>query len=258
MYRFLLCAVISTTLVSGCDRAAKQPLPSPVGGDAENMEQRKQLDVIPRDPALDEPAYHPDEREAILALKAVGATIPLNSAGRAEKIYLARSKKVTDADLVHLKALRDVNEVKLSFTGITDAALGNLAHLERIEVLSLHDTKVTGPGLVELQQLLQLRELYLSKTAISDDGLAHLADHTNLEMLFLSETKITDEGLKYLNNMQQLNYLDLAQTEITDDGLAHLAALKGLRRTSLHQTKVTRDGVKRLRALLPKLGEIHF
>lgn len=235
---FLLLA--SAALVIGCDDPKiVGPLPSPKGDPSQVL-------------------ASPDERKAIVALEELGATIPLNNEGRAKKVYLARSKKLSSKDLVHLKALRDVDELKLSFTKIDDAALANIAHLDKLEILSLLDTKVTGPGLIHLAKLKNLRILYLGKTSISDDGLAQLAGLTSLEMLFLEQTKITDEGLKHLGELKKLNYLDISGTEVTDAAVPHLAKLAGLQRAMFKESKMTKEGVADLRSRLPGLGQAHF
>lgn len=214
MRRILLLAFVSAVGTLGCDKPkVTGPLPSPVGSE----EPEPQVE-----PAPEEPAYHPEERDAIVALKKLGATIPLTSEGRAQKVYLGRSKKLTNQGTIHLKALRDVDELKLGFTPIDDAALANIAHLDKIEVVSLHDTKVAGPGLVHLANMPRLRMLYLGKTQISNDSLVHLTGLPSIRFLDLMRTQITDEALEHLKSLHELEYLDISATEITPAGLVRL------------------------------------
>jgi hypothetical protein len=62
--------------------------------------------------------------------------------------------QVTDARLVHLQGLRQLQELDLSNTQITDAGLVRLQGLTQLQWLSLWNTQVTDQGVTELQQAL--------------------------------------------------------------------------------------------------------
>ncbi|MDW8038002.1 MAG: protein kinase, partial [Thermoguttaceae bacterium] len=68
----------------------------------------------------------------------------------------------------------------LSWTQITDAGLVHLAKLTNLQSLDLSETKITDAGLVHLAKLTNLQDLNLSWPKITDAGLVHLAKLTNL------------------------------------------------------------------------------
>src|ERR1700692_1986218 len=95
--------------------------------------------------------------------------------------------------------------LRLSFSGITDASLKELAGLKSLRALFLNSTGVTGPGLKELAGLPDLRQLELSYNP-----------------------QVTGVGLKELSALKNLQLLQLRSTSTSDAGLKEVAELKGL------------------------------
>ena len=60
-----------------------------------------------------------------------------------ETLGLYSNPNVTDAGLVHLANLTDLEVVQLQFTGMTDAGLAYLEHLEGLRSIDMRGTKVT-------------------------------------------------------------------------------------------------------------------
>ena len=58
---------------------------------------------------------------AVVALETLGAKIKQNSEGEAVAVDLSDKQQVTDADLVHLKGLSNLNVLKITGTRITSA-----------------------------------------------------------------------------------------------------------------------------------------
>ena len=158
---------------------------------------------------------------------------------------------ITDAGLVHVAKLRQLQGLMLSDAKITDAGLKHLAGLRNLENLFLRGSDITGAGLVHLKRSTKLRMLYVQKTAVNDDGLAHVAQFKNLRILRLTNTKVTDNGLVHLVSLRDLAILDLSRTDVTDAGLIHLEKLSNLRNLALVETGVTAQGVADLRQKLP-------
>jgi hypothetical protein len=142
----------------------------------------------------------------------------------------------TDAVMVHLQELSQLQELHLDHTGVTDAGLVHLRGLSRLQELWLQNTRVTDAGLVQLRGLKQLQFLDLSGVKVTDAGLVHLRGLSQLEVLWLIETEVTDAGLIHLEGLKQLRLLGLAINNT-------------LMSTS---TKVTDQGVKKLQQALPK------
>ena len=103
------------------------------------------------------------------------------------------------ADVVGVFSLYDVSPSFRSHRmPITDAGLEHIKGLRRLHGMSLTYTQITDGGLVFLKEMHQLDNLGLAKTGISDAGLHHLEGMTQLRYLNLTDTKVTDEGVKKL------------------------------------------------------------
>lgn len=63
-------------------------------------------------------------------------------------------KSITDAELVHLQGLGQLQELCLDSTKVTDAGLVHLQGLSQLKKLWLYNTKVTDQGIKKLQQAL--------------------------------------------------------------------------------------------------------
>ena len=158
--------------------------------------------------------------------------------------------QVTDAGLVHLKDLRELQFLSLDDTKVTDAGLVHVKDLQGLERLYLVNTQVTDAGLVHLKNLKGLRWLALNETQVTDAGLAHVKDLKGLERLYLANTQVTDAGLVHLNDLKALQLLQLTKTQVTDAGLVHLKDLTGLHELKLANTRVTDAGLVHLKDLM--------
>jgi Leucine-rich repeat (LRR) protein len=185
--------------------------------------------------------------------------------------------KVSDDDLVHLKAFPSLRCVELpNKPAVTDAGLAHLAALHQLEELNLNGTNVTAAGVVRfvkgrtrlqrlelvkvplrdddlatLKDLTDLRVLSLRGTLVTDKGTVHLGAFTKLRTLNLStrEGLITDAALPHLKELTELEYLDLDRTGITDAGLGQLKSLRNLRGLQVAFTTVSDAGLEHLQTL---------
>jgi hypothetical protein len=139
----------------------------------------------------------------------------------ASALYLM-SSQVTDADLAHLGALKNLKSLHVYHTKVTDAGLAHVAGLKKLEWLNFHNANVTDAGLAHFSRLKNLERLDLDNTMVTDAGLAHLAGLENLKVLDLDNTKVTDAGLADLAALTNLTWLLLNNTNVTDAGLATL------------------------------------
>jgi hypothetical protein len=81
----------------------------------------------------------------------------------------------------------------------TDADLGELCELRRLEALGLGGTRVTDTGLEMVSRLRNLERLSLNATEITDEGLLRLESLSNLRALYLFQCpKLTDDGVARL------------------------------------------------------------
>ena len=83
---------------------------------------------------------------------------------------------VTDADLVHLRALPKLKTLVLRAPGISDAGLANLEELTGLRGLDLSGTSITDAGLVHIKGLTSLTWLDIRSTKVTDAGRAELQE----------------------------------------------------------------------------------
>ena len=106
----------------------------------------------------------PTQAEAIAAIEKLGGSVrvDLKKPGKpviAVSFYRTNTKvsKVTDAGLVHLKGLTELQTLQLANTKVTDAGLVHLKGLTKLQKLELYNTKVTDAGLMHLNGLTNLK-----------------------------------------------------------------------------------------------------
>ncbi len=76
---------------------------------------------------------------------------------------------VKELNLKSLKALKNLEEMDLSNTGICDAAVNNIVEAcPQMQVLNLTGTRITDNSILKLQGLKHLRKLKIKRTAITD------------------------------------------------------------------------------------------
>jgi hypothetical protein len=164
-----------------------------------------------------------------------------------------RGCPITDAGLVHLKDMANLQYLTLADMPVTDKGLVHLEGLPKLTDFTVNCAKISGAG---LKHLTGITSLALEGSAFTDADLAHLEGLTKLECLNLRKTAITDAGLVHLKRLINLDRLFLENTKVTDAGLVHLQGLTKLRNLRLRGTKVTEKGVRALQAALPDLEEI--
>jgi hypothetical protein len=135
----------------------------------------------------------------------------------------------------------------------TDATLGRLEILARLQRLDLRGTQVTDAGLAHLKSFDRLTDLALADTGVTDEGLAHLKAMTNLERLSLG-TRVTNAGLRHLAGQRNLRYLRLKGTQVTDLGLRELHGLKLVSVWLNDNLQITEAGIDELKSAIPRLA----
>lgn len=123
---------------------------------------------------------------------------------------------VTDAGIRRLRRLKNLRSLDLSCTRITDKALSTLACLDQLEELDLSYTLVTDDGMRLLAPLPRLKRLALNGTLVGDGGLARLAGKDSLMELTLRHTRISDRGAGTFRTLRNLEILDLQGTKVTE------------------------------------------
>ena len=96
-----------------------------------------------------------DNRDPIAVLEEFGAKIKRNEQGEVVRVSLADTK-ITDAGLVHLKGLTELQSLSMGGVGsqITDAGLVHLKGLSSLQTLDLRFTQITDQGIADLKKAL--------------------------------------------------------------------------------------------------------
>jgi hypothetical protein len=131
--------------------------------------------------------------------------------------------KLSDAGLAPLQSADRVTEVYLP-PQVTDAGLVHLAGMKNLEFIILEDARVTGSGLSSLHELPRLKRLFLNGAAVTDAGLVNLAGLTALEEIDLTNAKITDASLPILMQLPNLRSLDLTGSQVTRQAVSAFQA----------------------------------
>ena len=105
-------------------------------------------------PKADKPPAQTAAADPVAALKKLGAKIERNEQGEVVEVSLRLSTSITDAGLVHLKGLPNLQNLSLFGTKVTDAGLVHLKGLMELQELNLGDAKVTDAGVADLQKAL--------------------------------------------------------------------------------------------------------
>jgi Leucine Rich repeat len=130
---------------------------------------------------------------------------------RVVKLELAECDSVTTAGLAKLGGLDILAELNLSRLGryryarsgvtsapLTDACLIHLKALPRLEKLTLDGNLISDSGLSQIATMVNLKTLDLAATEVGDAGLIHLEGMKNLKVVNLGATHVSKEGLARL------------------------------------------------------------
>ena len=126
----------------------------------------------------------------------------------------ARRRSAALGELTHLQW------IEITACSVGDAGLAGLAKIPALLHLGLDDNPaVTDATLAYLEKAVDLRELSLRRTAVTGTGLPHLKPLTHLAALWLGGTPVTDEQLPLLFDLPALQTLWLDGTNVSDAGL---------------------------------------
>ncbi len=123
--------------------------------------------------------------------------------------------------LTNLKVLRFTNNGK-----ITDAGMVQLAGLKNLETLSIVGTHITGKAYAQFEGFTKVTRVSHRGSSIDNEGLRQLCDHLpNLESLSLAHAKFTDAGAPHLAKLTKLKGLEVGAAKATPQALKAIAKL---------------------------------
>lgn len=129
----------------------------------------------------------------------------------------------------HIGGLRDLREISLVGSSVTDADLAVLATLRRLQSLHARFAKVKGVRWSALASRRSLRVLNLAFSDLTDDDLQQLAALDNVQKLSLAFTNTSPKGLRNLQRMTNLEEL-IVNGDAKDECLDAVVGMKRLRK----------------------------
>ena len=138
-----------------------------------------------------------------------------------------------------VKTLRDVRELDLTSTPVTDAEMSAVAKAINLENLVLTRTSISNSGLRRISDLKRLKYIDLIDTCVTDEGLLSLPVLNKLVTLQVDGTDVGDRGLSWLGSCTSLRMLSLKRTGIRDRDLAKLGQCTELQMLAVDDTRVT-------------------
>jgi hypothetical protein len=129
---------------------------------------------------------------------------------------------VTDETLLKLATMRNLQEIVVPYSAVTDSGAETLSHFTAMRTLNLSDAKVTRIGIERLERMPALEKLYLAGKGLDDSVAETISRMRNLTDLSLRETKITDKSIPFLEQLSRLKYIDIFGTDISEEGYRRL------------------------------------
>jgi hypothetical protein len=184
-----------------------------------------------------------------------------------------------DRHIHYLQSFKDLRNIDLRDTLITDKSLAQIGLFPKLGILNLLKTNVTGIGFDSLKNLHNLFDLNiegtslkpgnifklrplmpklvgfsLARTSISKADAAILKDLKAVQMLTLSSNShIDNDCVKYLSDLKELSVLNIDDTSITDKSIPLLIKLPKLR-----EVKVRPKAFWKTKEHLNKYGKVDF
>src|SRR3954451_11186572 len=178
-----------------------------------------------------------------------------------------RGTKMTDAGLVHLAGL-PIESLDVGFSLFTDNGFDALVNLPQLKHLAVGGDKITDVGLNSLRLMQNLIDLDLSggqrtdsgiwAAAVTDRAIETLDAVTRLQVLNLRGAKFTDAGFPRLTRLKDLRRLDLGETQLSAKGLASLPSLDKLEVLSFYKASKIGDDAVTVLAQMKTLKWVDF
>lgn len=167
------------------------------------------------------------------------------------RVFLDRTP-VSDADLLVICKLRQMQSIWLGQSNISNAGLSSLERLAKLTTLDLRETKITSAGLARFKPPPTLSMLLLSDTKISGEGARALGQWSSLTFLNLDGTDANAEDIQYLSELKNLQSLAISKTKLNDSAVPSLAKLTALTELYLTDSAMSGEGLLALHDQLPR------
>lgn len=177
--------------------------------------------------------------------------------GEYEGIYMARQKTaISDEDLIQLKGLTRLRQLKLDYAQLDGSGLAYIADLpltqfdnnfgmlkddnlkyftqmKKLENLNIGSPNITDQGIKQLLPLRKLVGLGIGSDKITDKSVSTIAQFTNLWKLTLWAPKMTDAVVPSLYKMKDLETLYLINMKVQPDIGVKVSKMKRIKTLGL-------------------------
>ena len=157
-------------------------------------------------------------------------------------------RDISAKGIEHLKSLHKLKRLDVGLSNANDTFLSYISGLKNLTDVDLKQTHITDEGLEHLSRLTNLQRLGLDENIqLSNKALEHLSELTNLKRLSCKGNYLIDNaGLSYLKGLTALEEINLEGTFVGDKGLEHFNKMTRLKTVDLSRTKVTGSGLSQL------------
>jgi WD40 repeat protein len=232
--QFLLCAIISSSVAVHAANAGVgeppppiKPVSNPPKTEAEAIRRLhafnvklERVRVLQNDGLTTIATFSHGGDEVLAAVAQNAALFPKVS------LQFYHLRHMTPAGVAQIATLKNVVELNIGESNVTDEAVAKLAGLNQLRRLRLshnrHPDKVTNKSLQVIARLPKLEELEILHAAVDDEGLKFLKHANRLSRLWLHYTRVSDDGLKHLKDVPSLKTLFISPTLISKDGRKEL------------------------------------
>jgi thiol-disulfide isomerase/thioredoxin len=197
-----------------------------------------------------------EEQQAVASLKKSGAVV---SGGVEQGFHVAIGPKSGPRVIDDLAKLPHLRWLELDANWLTDAHIGKLRPLSKIEIVDLTAPRAGDRALEHIAAWPQVFSLTVDRLKLTDDGLAPLARLKKLASLAIRNSpRVQGAGMKYLRALPRLGWLEFQRTGLRDAELKRLLDMRALYRVILNDEHVTDAAVTTLKELarFKKLDEV--
>ncbi|MCA9164207.1 MAG: hypothetical protein KDA62_14560, partial [Planctomycetales bacterium] len=200
------------------------------------------------------------------ALHLVGHEVPADMMHFPNLTTIALGHPMVGDDVAKkLSEHRSLTAVELTYCGITDRGLGDLASLPNLQRLDISSQRLTDAALEPFREHPQLTHLSLRAGGVTDRTLQHIAKIETLRRLDLNGSgqpgfspgrNFTSHGLASLSQLPYLKTLWLTNFQL-DGEYGSLTQFKQLRELTMMMCDITQSELESLGAALPNTQITH-
>lgn len=135
------------------------------------------------------------EAKAVDIVKTLGGKIEYGQGTRSGKVVKVdlSGTNVTNGDLRHLIGLKELRDLDLSGTSISDGTQ-YIGFMKKLETLDVSGTKVDDNALTKLRGLKNLKSISIAQTTVTDAGLQILGKISTLRDVSVADSRVTESG----------------------------------------------------------------